>query len=212
MKVVSVAVWSALSAVVMAIAVFLPVKTYQYGKTTAPTVLTLWQIDGFEGGVGSRSSFIKNVAADFEKSRNCLITVISETSYDASEKLARGCVPDVVSFSVGVDGVMTYARSCEKSSLSGGAEVGGKFYAKAWAAGGYVEITRKGVPFTKTIISKGKTTFPEIACAMAGIDISGAEYALPQRAYESFVSDKTARLIGTQSPLKASPISFSTLR
>ena len=198
MKVFTTVTISVLSAAMIALAIFLPVKNYDKKEEKQFEILTLWHIDAFEGGTGSRASYLKKVCAGFERENDCLITVVNETAGDALEKIGKGIYPDILSYSRGLDGVFGICKEIDFYPFSGGGEYNGKHYAAAWAYGGYVEITRKGVTPQKTIISKGKYSHPEIACLCSGINIDGAESDLPQRAYETFLSDESYKLIGTQ--------------
>lgn len=198
MKKVSVIVASVTSAVIIMLAIFLPVNERDLDKKAERQILTLWQIDSFEGGTGSRSAYLKRVCESFEKNNDCLVTVITETAEDADEKLSRGVAPDVISFSSGCDGVLTYAERIAKSEFSGGAEINGVFYAKAWAYGGYVTIKKKGKIPAETVVAKGKTTLPEVAAYYAGVDLGGAKFMLPKNAFEYFTENENVMLFGTQ--------------
>ena len=199
MKRISTVIAAAFCALTFLVAVFLPVKETGVKGAEGVTVLSLWHVDAFEGGTGSRASYLKRVCSAFEKSQNCIVTVESVTAEGLTERLNGGHTPDLISYSVGCGDFLGVCAEIEKSAGSGGAEIGGKYYAACWAMGGYVVIKRKGKETTRTIISKGKTTHPEIACFYGNVDISGdAEFYSPQRAFEQFASSEDARLIGTQ--------------
>ena len=198
MKVVTTVVVSVLSAVMIALAVFLPPPEGEKSEEKSFEILTLWHVDAFEGGTGSRASYLKKVCEKFEKNSGCLITVINETADDVVEKIGKGVYPDILSYSACVVDVAGIAAPLDKNPMSAGGELGGKYYAACWAYGGYVEIIAKGVTPARTIVSKGKFNYPELACIYADVDIKKAEYLSPQRAYEAFLQDKTAKLIGTQ--------------
>ena len=198
MKTLSVVISSVLSAAVIALAVVLPTKKAVVEKTAPFTILTLWHIDGFEGGVGSRASYLKKVSREFEKENGCLINVVSETAFDAKEKIKSGVLPDIISYSSGIGEAAGLIVELDKTVMSAGGEAGGRYYASSWAYGGYVVITHKGETVEKTVVSQGDTTFPVIACMLGEVDVRGATALPPQRAYERFIADKSARLIGTQ--------------
>jgi len=189
---------SVLSAVIICVAIFLPIKDYNSANSQNYEVLTLWHIDSFEGGVGSRASYLRKVAEQFEKSENCLITVVSETTDDALEKIRSGLVPDLISYSVGMGEVFSLANQLKSSPMSAGGEFDGKFFAACWAFGGYVKMIKKGSMPQKTVISKGLYTYPEIACYYNNIDFSAAEFLSPQRAFDLFRYNGDYALIGTQ--------------
>lgn len=65
-------------------------------------VLTLWQVDGFEGGSGSRSAFLNGRAIEFEKSHpGVLVSVQTYTCEQVRQKLLDGDRFDLISFPVG---------------------------------------------------------------------------------------------------------------
>ena len=198
-KFLSVAKWI-MVALVIALGVFLPVRQTASG-VNVKTVLSFWQIDCFEGGTGSRASFIKSVAVDFEKKENCLVTVLSMTKNDAMEKLKSGVVPDVISYSSGLGEVAGLITPIDRSPYSSGGDVLGKQLAVAWAMGGYVKISKKNTISDKIIISKGDSTAPEIACYFSDIPIDNAEFCSPQTAAEKFKRSDYGVLIGTQRDL-----------
>ena len=82
-------------------------KITEQNKITFPAeykgIISLWQIDGFEGGSGSRKQFLLKVARDFEKqNQGVLVMVINHTFLSATENIERGILPDLISFSNGV--------------------------------------------------------------------------------------------------------------
>ena len=89
---------SILFALCLAIIIAVPIMatTNKQGKasTDEMTVLTLWQIDGFEGGKGSRATYLQNLADKFSKSSGCYITVNSLSADAARLNLSKGNVPD----------------------------------------------------------------------------------------------------------------------
>ncbi len=176
-------------------ALFLPSTKTVENKKEKP-ILTVWQIDMFEGGIGSRATYIKSIASSFEKKNNVLIMVETKTSQDAEELLAKNIAPDIISFSSGLCGVLERAKSLDSDGFAG--VYNNKTYAKCWCYGGYVKIKRKGSNPTETILSKNKWKNIELACFYNKIDISNAIDFEPKRAYEEFMSNSNSMLIGTQ--------------
>jgi len=72
-------------------------------------VITLWQIDAFEGGTGSRTAWLNQNMIDFEKQYNGVYVVVrSLTPERAALLLAQGdpaVLPDMISFGAGVTGI-----------------------------------------------------------------------------------------------------------
>ena len=62
-------------------------------------VIELWNIDTFEGGTSSKTSFLSSVAIDFEKENNgCYIMVKNKTLDECLLAIEQGQVPDMFSF------------------------------------------------------------------------------------------------------------------
>ena len=85
-------------------------------------VLTLWQIDSFEGGRGSRAEYLRSLAQNFAKSANVYIEVTALSSDAARTNISAGVVPDIISYGAGFYGI--------ESLVSEG-------YGKAWCRGAY---------------------------------------------------------------------------
>lgn len=111
-------------------------------KVNAPIVLTVWQIDMFEGGKGSRKDCVLRVAKAYEKTQKSLyMSVIEQTVEGAEQKLSQGIKPDLISFSPGLDGVEGVAKRLPLSDGFAG-KVNGETFAVAWAYGGYFLISK----------------------------------------------------------------------
>ena len=68
-------------------------------------VLTLWQIDSFVGGRGSRAEYLRSLAQDFAKSANVYIEVTALSSDAARTNISAGVVPDIISYGAGFYGI-----------------------------------------------------------------------------------------------------------
>ena len=107
-------------------------------------ILTLWHVDSFEGGRGSRSEFLKGRAIEFEaQHKGVLVSVQNYTYEQVKQKLADGDRFDLISFSAGVGfdvkGLLspyTSAVNVRDDLLEGG-KINGNIYAIPWAYGGY---------------------------------------------------------------------------
>lgn len=188
-------VFSILAVGVFLAAIFIP-STNQEDSVKEKVILSIWQLDMFEGGVGSRATYLKNVAANFEKSNDVLIMVETKTKEDAEGLLAKNIYPDIISFSSGLSGVIEKAKSLDSDGFGG--EYNGNTYAKCWCYGGYVKIKRKGTNPNQIILSKNATKNVELACLYNQIDIQNAQSYEPKRAYEEFIANIDSVLIGTQ--------------
>ncbi|MDE6667355.1 MAG: hypothetical protein K2K38_03280 [Clostridia bacterium] len=152
------------------------------------TVLTLWQIDGFEGGKGSRATYLQNIADEFSKRSGCYITVNSLSADAARLNLSKGTVPDLISYGAGMYGIEGYIR-------------GNNLY-YGWCNGGYcflsVDINANFEDITKEnlIINGGTGNFAGAAAILCGI--TGAEVAKPTAAYVKLINGEFKYLLGTQ--------------
>ena len=149
-------------------------------------VLTLWQIDSFEGGRGSRAEYLRSLAQDFAKSANVYIEVTALSSDAARTNISAGVVPDIISYGAGFYGI--------ESLVSEG-------YGKAWCRGAYCLIALSGTDFSavsaaNTVINEGKDNLVSAAALFSGLQ--GADYAAPTSAYVSLISGEYEFLLGTQ--------------
>lgn len=161
------------------------------------TVLSLWQIDGFEGGRGSRASYLQDVADSF--SDEFYVTVTSISAQAARENLKAGVVPDVISFGAGAYGLESYIRSYD-----------------TWCRGGYCLLTLSenadfsDVNAQNTIINAGIDNLSEVAALFCGV--GGANSDRPTGAYVKLIGGKYKYLLGTQRDifrLKTRGVQFS---
>lgn len=149
-------------------------------------VLTLWQIDSFEGGRGSRAEYLRSLAQDFAKSANVYIEVTALSSDAARTNISAGVMPDIISYGAGFYGI--------ESLVSEG-------YGKAWCRGAYCIIALSGTDFSSvstanTVINEGKDNLVSVAALFSGLQ--GADYAAPTSAYVSLISGEYEFLLGTQ--------------
>lgn len=73
-------------------------EKYYYG------VITLWQIDCFEGGTGSRANWLKKIVSAFEKRNNGVYINVEAVSVEMANKLFESGQkkPDMISWGTGV--------------------------------------------------------------------------------------------------------------
>ena len=163
-------------------------------------IITMWQIDGFEGGSGSRKQFLLSQAREFEKqNEGVLVMVINHTFISAEQSLAQGVYPDVISYSNGIN--IKNAKPLTTKKVAGGGKVGEKVYATAWCRGGYVLIKNldlEGKDETPLIVSKGQNTQPILAMMLEGLEFENIEVLSPMDAYTKFTLGKNAFMLGTQ--------------
>ena len=209
MKKFKVAVACVLCALVLA---FTPMVAYH--KTTAENnfpvqtpqnklVLTLWNIDTFEGGVGSRTDFLAERFLDCGKKGVYLLTK-SHTVESAEIALNKGELPDIISFGVGFGMASEYALELPQISFKGG-EIGGKTYAYPWCVGGYFLIRKNGDNqlIERLFVSQNEYNLPNYAAIENGVECKEKVFKKPLDAYTSFLGGKNGvALLGTQRDLK----------
>lgn len=153
------------------------------------TVLTVWQIDTFEGGRGSRAQYLQNKADEYFKDVNCYVTVTTISSEAAKENLANGNIPDMISYGAGFIGLESYINNKD-------------YIYKTWCRGGYCLITiDESADFTdiseqNTIINQGKENLVLVTAMFLGVNNAAQEK--PTGAYVDLINGKYKYLLGTQ--------------
>lgn len=151
-------------------------------------MITVWQIDSFEGGKGSRASFLQSVGDEFSEQNDCYIHIISLSSEAARQNLAKNRVPDLISYGAGTYGLEGYINDTPTSSV--------------WARGGYCVITTdESADFSdmstqNTVINRGIENMSGAAALFLGLN--GAATENPTSAYVSLLNGKFKYLLGTQ--------------
>lgn len=152
------------------------------------TVLTIWQIDSFEGGKGSRTNFLQTVGNEYFNGSKTYVNVVSLTAYAARENIAIGNLPDLISYGAGTYGI--------ESIICGDTP----YY--TWAHGGYCFITTDAradfsdINNQNTIINKGIDNLSGAAALLCGVEKATAEK--PTGAYVSLINGDYKYLLGTQ--------------
>ncbi|MBQ7374041.1 MAG: hypothetical protein IJW64_05735 [Clostridia bacterium] len=194
-------------------AVIILITPYAYSKTTKKEefplqttkqkmILTLWNLDLFEGGVWSRADFLSTVATEYSKD-GVLIMVVSHTLESAKKMIESGVLPDMLSFSAGADFATFYAKKLPKISFSGG-EINGDCFAYPWCAGGYFLISKNenNQPIDRLFVSQNTYTNPLFAIEENKIDAKEKIKKEPLDAYTAFLSGESGDfLLGTQRDL-----------
>ncbi len=184
-------------------------KIVDGGVDTTPSeykgILTLWQVDTFEGGVGSRKQFLLKSARGFEKqNEGVLVMVINHTAKSVKENLDKGVFPDMISYGAGLD-ISGMSELNVTRGIDGG-KVGGKVYATAWCRGGYVLIKNPKITvgtdvIDNLIVSQSEFTQPLTAFNLSGYSVNTVEVLKPMDAYVKFTSGKVKYFLGTQRDL-----------
>lgn len=181
---------------------FFKIKSRGFGaKGDKMRVLTLWQIDGFEGGKGSRADFLQSLADGFSDAGGAYVNVVSVSASAARQNIAEGNVPDLISYSptaFGLESVIT-----------------GKTPYVSWCRGGYCLLTVDSaadfndVSNENTVINAGKENLVSAAALFLGLQ--SAESLAPTSAYVKLINGGYKYLLGTQRDvqrLKTRGVSF----
>lgn len=165
-----------------------------------PGVLRLWQIDSFEGGRGSRASFLNGVARRYEAEGGMLVLVTAHTAESAAYALQNGQTPDLISYGAGFDLAADVARPLDGYAYAPGM-LGGQTYALPWCGGGYFLLTGEGdysdVSAENTVLGAGRGASVYAAAALEGLK---GEFAAQDtlQAYVSLIGGKYRYMVGTQ--------------
>lgn len=165
--------------------------------------IVLWQIDGFEGGKGSRKQFLQNKANACFKNQRTYLTVTAITADAARANIADGRLPDMISYPAGFYGIENCINAKDFNYLN-------------WCRGGYCLLTVDSsadfsdVNAENTVINSGKDNLSGVAATFCGL--GSANYEPPTNAYLQLITGKRKYLFGTQRDvfrLKTRNVSFS---
>lgn len=164
-------------------------------------VLRLWHVDGFEGGVGSRASFLGRVARRFEAEHEGLYLLITvHTAESAAYAIAQGDVPDMISCGGDNSFAADVAAPLQGLDFPAG-EIGGETYGVPWCRGAYFLFTAEGdfsdVGAENTLLSAGRGGHPFTAAYCEGLRGDFASQ-MSTAAYLSLMQGKYKYMLGTQ--------------
>ena len=165
--------------------------------------ISVWQIDGFEGGRGSRSQYLQNLGDKCFKDNKVYVTVTSISADAARLNLQQGKIPDIISYPAGFYGIENFINKKD-------------FVYKNWCRGGYCFLTLdessafNDITAENTVINAGKDNLASVAALFCGV--GGAVTEEPTNAYLKLLNGKCKYLLGTQRDifrLKTRNVSFS---
>lgn len=184
----------ALIAAVLLSVVFYPKK--KEVRAEPKRVVRVWNVDTFEGGRGSRTSFLKRVAASVEKSDGGLYYLVSSYTLEgAKQAYADGVRPDVLSYGVGLS---DYTELCLALPYRfAGGETSDGCLAYPWCKGAYYlfSLTEDFESGGACALSSGGNNLVEVAARLGGIE---GESVDSLSAYVAFLNGDYRYLLGTQ--------------
>ncbi len=147
-------------------------------------IVTVWQIDSFEGGRGSRAQYLRSVGEELHESAGVYVEVTALSASAARDNIAAGNVPDAISYGAGFYGL-------EKTGGSG---------AVAWCRGGYCLISLgaagEAPSAENTVINAGRDNLAAAAALFEGLD--GSAVLPPGSACAALLNGEYMYLLGTQ--------------
>ena len=196
-----------LALIILALVIIVPIMakfTDQTAKSedlnSTMSRINMWQIDGFEGGKGSRKAFLEKCATKCFKDEKVYLNVVTLTAEAARENLALGNLPDIISYPSLFYGI---------ENLINGTD----FVNKIWCNGSYYLLTLEGdfedLTPQNTVINDGKDNLAHVAAVFCGLN--GAVREQPSNAYTKLIGGKYKYLLGTQRDvfrLKTRGVSF----
>lgn len=146
-------------------------------------VLRIWQIDGFEGGKGSRADYLQKTGDEFSEASGCYVKVTSLSAEAVRLNLRHGNVPDIISYPAGIYGLEGVLGSY-----------------RTWCRGGYCLLTLNGnfsdVNSGNTILNCGKENLVKACALLCGLN--GCAEDKPTGAYVKLINGEYKYLLGTQ--------------
>ena len=160
------------------------------GNTKADMqVLTLWQIDGFEGGKGSRTQYLADKADKLFEGKSVYLNVVSLSSTAAKKNIDSGILPDMISCAPTFNAHLKYINTKD-------------FVIKTWCYGSYCILTLgenaqfDDVNAQNTVINSGKENLAKAAAVLCGLQDAQMENST--NAYLQLLNGKYKYLFGTQ--------------
>lgn len=158
-------------------------------------IVRVWCVDTFEGGKGSRTTFVKRVAASLGPEGGAYYLVSSYTLEGAETAYAEGKAPDALIFGIGLSAFTEDSLPLSRSFA--GSETDEGCLAYPWYRGGYFlfSLTEDFEEAGNTVISCGGNNLPQVAAALEGIE---GEEREALTAYVGFINGAYRYLLGTQ--------------
>ena len=143
----------------------LPTRPQTQQPTSYQGVVEMWNVETFEGGVGSRESWLTNRASKFESAHKGLFVHVTTLSVEQVEtKLAEGETFDLICFSRGVGTVVkdrlapyTGSVGAIKDNFVISGQVDGSLYAVPLYSGAYCLFARSEMVSADRLLTEALT-------------------------------------------------------
>ena len=158
-------------------------------------VVRVWNVDTFEGGKGSRTSFLKRAAERVRKRGGAYYLITSMTAEGAEAAFAEGNYPDILSYGVGLEFSVERSLPLPYTFTAGQTDAG--CLAVPWCRGEYAlySLSDDFEGTGEAVISRGGHNLPEVCASLEGIE---GEERDSLTAYVSFLNGDYRYLLGTQ--------------
>lgn len=170
-------------------------NNYIEKHTVAQSILELWNIDTFEGGTASKSSFLSSIAICFEKeNRGSYIMVKNKTVDECMLALSQGQYPALFSFGLQAGkklfnylNELSFSPSINKIFLDS-AKLDNKLFASPWCYGIYSLISTNLVANDRELSSIATTSGEQKQLKNGKVKttysiVFGEKYSKPTSAY-----------------------------
>lgn len=172
-------------------------------------ILELWNVDTFEGGSVSRTSWLEKRAIEFESEhRGTFVVVENITPEQLVLNLENGNLPDMISFGIGVgENLVSYLQSFEtdfaiRQDLVSFGKFNGRTLAVPYLLGGYSII--KSTNGLNNVVGVGLNSYtcPLLSLVLNDESVGSffeSNFQLTSYdAYDQYLKQKFGILIGTQ--------------
>ncbi|MBE5756230.1 MAG: hypothetical protein E7342_00340 [Clostridiales bacterium] len=159
-------------------------------------MLTIWQIDTFPGGKGSRADFLKGNATLFEKKENILISVLSYSLETANNLIEEGVFPDIISYGNGLK--VENLSKIEKDFSVG--KINKTQYAIPWARSKYYIIYKGELDLNNLenlVVLDSENTLPLMSLLKENIYPKNLTFTSSEKGIRDFINGKINFVLGT---------------
>ena len=171
-------------------------------KVGYKAVITIWQIDTFDGGTGSRTAFLRNITNEYHKKhQEVLFLVINHTVESANAAFLKNKIPDIISYGNCNLEIIKFAREICDTKENDGGVINGKRYAMPWLKGCYYYIThanQKIEEVKNSFVVDNENYSGALPLLAQNLKVANPIFLNSKESLIRFKADKNSALIGTQ--------------